>query len=256
MHKVVITNLIKRKGVLPLMIVLGSGGFIGKHASGRFPSAVALSRTHLDLGSESDVREYFSNNKFKTIIHCGAVGGSRLRSDDQRVFDENVSMFLNVYRYADFERMIWFSSGAAELDTPYGRAKKHIEELVKNDERIFVIKIWGCFGPGEPSQRLLATGMREGHVNIHKDKYFDFVHVRDVMDTIEKILSGTEKRRFVHMIYDEKHHLLTEILDIAGIPYTLETGELDAPYTGTPNEALGHVLTQRIREYVMGLGSC
>jgi len=236
--------------VLSLMIVLGAGGFIGKHASARFSNAVALSRSDLNLCSESDVRDYFSNNKFKTIIHCGAVGGSRLRSDDQSIFDENISMFLNVYKYATFERMIWFSSGAAELDTPYGRAKRHIEDLVKNDSRIFIIKIWGCFGSGEPSQRLLATGIREGHVKIHKNKYFDFVHVLDVMDTIEKILGGVETRRLVHMIYPEKHRLLTEILDVVGIPYTLESEELDTPYTGTQNEALEPVLFQRIREYV------
>ena len=232
------------------MIVLGSGGFIGKHASTRFPSAVALSRTDLDLCDESSVREYFSNNKFKTIIHCGAVGGSRLHTDDKGIFDANISMFLNVYRYADFERMIWFSSGAANFDTPYGRAKRHIEELVKNDERIFIIKIWGCFGLGEPLQRLLATGIREGHVTIHKNKYFDFVHIQDVMDTIEKILLRTEQRRLVHMVYPERHRLLTEILDVAGIPYTLESDELDTPYIGEQNEALEPVLSQRVREYV------
>jgi dTDP-4-dehydrorhamnose reductase len=230
--------------------ILGAGGFVGGNLIKAFPESTALSRADLDLLNENAVKEYFSGASFDTIVHCVARGGSRLYEDDTSVYSDNITMFMNVYKHGRYNRLIWFSSGASISQTPYGRAKNNIEKIVKNDPKVFVIKIWGCFGPGEPAQRLLATGLREGRVVIQKDKLFSFVHVCDVVFIVKCIIGGYEQR-MIHMVYPGGPMLLSEILDMASIPYSVSENKLDEPYTGTWNtELLKPVLRERILEYV------
>lgn len=187
---------------------------------------------------------------FDVIIHCAARGGSRLEQDDISVYSDNMNMFMNVYKNCRYKKLIWFSSGAAGNQTPYGRAKHDIEKIVENDPKVSVIKIWGCFGPGEPAQRLLATGLRDGHVVIQKNRLFSFVHVHDVVFIVKCIIGGYEQR-MIHMVYPGGPVLLSEILDMASVPYSVIENELDEPYTGTWNtEILKPVLRERILEYV------
>lgn len=236
------------------MCILGAGGFIGKHVRKTFPQATALARADLDLTNEDAVREYFSKNEFETIIHCAAIGGSRLKPDEDEMFKQNLAMFSNVRRFAKFSHMIWFSSGAADKgDTPYGAAKQLCEGIARRDPRIYILKIWGCFGPGEPAQRLLATAIRQGHVKIPRDRLFDFIHVDDVMEVIQAIINSNFKLepKFMNMIYPGVPMRLSQVLAMANIPCTILNQNLDEPYTGLSNVAmLRPVLKERVLEYV------
>jgi nucleoside-diphosphate-sugar epimerase len=232
--------------------IIGSRGFIGSHVAKRFPSATLLERKDLDLLDEEAVKNYFMTHRFDLVIHCAAVGGSRLKTETDDIFNQNVNMFTSVYKTINSAHLIWFSSGAASGDTPYGRAKKYIENLVSADPRVHVIKIWGCFGPNEPAQRLLATGIRDGHVKISKDRLFDFVHVQDVVNTVQCIIDSRFRLepRCIHMVYPEPHVLLSEVLKIANISYTLESDEKESPYIGKANFLLRPVLKERILQYI------
>jgi nucleoside-diphosphate-sugar epimerase len=226
--------------------ILGANGFIARHIACEFPESILFTRKDVNLLDADSVTGY----DFDVIIHCAARGGSRLEQDDTSVYSDNVNMFMNVYKNCRYKRLIWFSSGASNSQTPYGRAKNDIEKIVENDPKVSVIKIWGCFGPGEPAQRLLATGIREGRVVIQKDKLFSFVHVRDVVFIVKCIIGGYEQR-MIHMVYPGGHVLLSEVLDMASITYSVTENDLDEPYVGTWNtELLKPVLRERILEYV------
>jgi nucleoside-diphosphate-sugar epimerase len=234
--------------------ILGAGGFIGRHLVNAFPESTALTHSHLNLLDSTAVNKYFTGNDFDVIVHCASVGGSRLREDDQSVYIDNMNMFTNVHKHAKYNKLIWFSSGASSSLTSYGCAKNDIEKIVKNYPNVFVVKIWGCFGPGEPAQRLLATGIREGRVVIQKNRLFSFVHVCDVVFIVKCIIGGYEQR-MIHMVYPGDPVLLSEILDMAKIPYSVTENELDEPYTGTWNaELLKPVLCERILDYVSRQG--
>jgi nucleoside-diphosphate-sugar epimerase len=236
------------------MCILGSGGFIGSHVSKKFPNAHKVTSSELDLTNPFAVRAFFSRNQFKIIIHCAAVGGSRLCPDKDGTFEQNILMFSNVMRFAKFEHMIWFSSGAADkANTPYGAAKKVVESMAQKDPRVYILKIWGCFGPGEPPQRLLATGIREGHVRIPKDRVFSFIHVDDVTDVIEAIIeSGFNlEPKFMNMVYPGPPSKLSDILDMANISYVISSKDMDEDYTGPNNVTmLRPVLKERVQQYV------
>lgn len=226
--------------------ILGANGFIAQHIAREFPESTLITRKEMNLLDADSV----AGCGFDVIIHCAARGGSRIGQDDTSVYSDNMNMFMNVYKNCRYKKLIWFSSGAAGNQTPYGRAKNDIEKIVENDPRVSVIKIWGCFGPGEPAQRLLATGLRDGHVVIQKNRLFTFVHVHDVVFIVKCIIGGYEQR-MIHMVYPGDPVLLSEVLDMASIPYSVTENELDEPYAGTWNtELLKPVLRERILEYV------
>lgn len=80
-----------------------------------FFQVLATSSAELDLLDASAVTAFFASHAhFDAILHCCAVGGSRLLDDDKSVFFENVKMVDNVLACRDsFSKFVYFSSGAA-----------------------------------------------------------------------------------------------------------------------------------------------
>ena len=209
--------------------IVGAGGFIGKHFAKAFPEALALTHKDLDLLDPIATREYFTSRHFELIIFCACVGGRRTSADDQRVFADNVSMFENVYTCARYSRFVWFSSGAD--GTPYGNAKRYIEQRVATNPRVNTYKLWGCFGPGEACHRFFTTGLN-GKLMIERDRYFDFVHVNDLIHIVK-----TVQEPLVNVVYPEKYKL-SELAEMAGFDYMIKEPGLDPPYIGHQNVPL------------------
>jgi nucleoside-diphosphate-sugar epimerase len=214
--------------------IVGAAGFIGQNLARALPDAVSLTRKDLDLLDAEATRNYFASRHFDTIIHCACTGGRRTKKDDLGVFTDNIDMFENVYKNADFYRFIWFSSGATDIaDSPYGHAKKYIEARTAGDPRVNIYKLWGCFGPGEASHRFFTSGISNGNLVIERDRYFDFVHVDDLITLI-----SNSNYKLVHVVYPEKFKL-SELAEMAGIPFTIsDTSVMDPPYIGEPNAIL------------------
>jgi nucleoside-diphosphate-sugar epimerase len=234
--------------------ILGAGGFVGRNLARSFPESVALTHKDLDLIDSGAVTRYFSNNDYDVIIHCAVVGGSRLQGDDYSVLDKNLRMFFNVMN-ATRCKVYYFSSGAALRNfphppsDPYGFSKYIIEQY--KCSRLQILRIWGCFGPGEPPTRFLATGKRYGHVTIPMDQEFDFFHIHDVACVIEYLMDKPNVGYPLNMVYPGKKQLLSDIAHMAKFSVTLY-GKKNEGYTGEYNL---HMLTlpslkTRIDEYL------
>jgi nucleoside-diphosphate-sugar epimerase len=85
------------------------------HTHFPFIQVLAISSAELDLLDASAVTDFFASHpNFDVIVHCCAVGGSRLLDDDESVFFKNVRMVDNVLACRDsFAKFVYFSSGAA-----------------------------------------------------------------------------------------------------------------------------------------------
>ena len=234
--------------------ILGAGGFVGRNLARSFPESVALTRKELDLLDSAAVTKYFSTRDYDVIIHCAVVGGSRLREDDYSVLDKNLRMFFNVMN-ATRCKVYYLSSGAALRNfpnppgDPYGFSKYIIEQY--KCPRLQILRIWGCFGPGEPPTRFLATGKRDGHVTITVDQEFDFFHVHDVARVMEYLMDKPNAGYPLNMVYPGKKYLLSEIAHMAGFSVTVY-GKKNEGYIGEHNL---HMLTLpslkvRIDEYL------
>ena len=168
--------------------VLGAGGFIGKNLL-RDTDWVGVTRQELDLTDLGSVEKYFQEHEYDVVIHCAVIGGSRLKPDNGEVFYKNLLMFESVTR-AFKGRILYFSSGAAlrgdPPTDPYGLSKRLIEHRIDTIPNAHVLRIWGCYGPGELPTRFSAICKREGHVVIDQDRYFDFIDIEDVKKMVEE----------------------------------------------------------------------
>ena len=214
--------------------ILGSNGFIGSSLLKANPSWIGVARNQLDLTIQDNVDAFFKTNYFDVVIHCASVGGNRLHDDTSDVFYKNILMFENVVRNSKkFNKLVYFSSGASNRGNPptdpYGLSKwiidKHIAQLPYN---VYSLCIWGCYGPGELETRFSAICKRDGHVVIKKDKYFDFVSIKDVETTVQRyVRDGGHK---FHYIVPPDHLKLSEWATKFGATFDIQEEGLDEPY--------------------------
>lgn len=187
--------------------VLGAGGFIGKNLL-RDTDWVGVTHQELDLTDLGAVEKYFEEREYDIVIHCAVIGGSRLKPDNGEVFYKNILMFESVAR-AFKGRILYFSSGAAlrgdPPTDPYGLSKRLIEHRIDTIPNAHVLRIWGCYGPGELPTRFSAVCKREGHVVIDQDRYFDFIDIEDVKKMVEEYVSSKwEMPKVCNLVYPEK----------------------------------------------------
>lgn len=187
--------------------VLGAGGFIGKNLL-RNTGWVGVTRQELDLTDLSAVEKYFEEHDYDVVIHCAVMGGSRLKPDNGEVFYKNILMFESVAR-AFKGKILYFSSGAAlrgdPPTDPYGLSKRLIEHRIDTIPNAHILRIWGCYGPGELPTRFSAVCKREGHVVIDQDRYFDFIDIEDVKKIVEEyVLTKWEMPKVCNLVYPEK----------------------------------------------------
>lgn len=218
---------------MPRVCVLGAAGFIGKNLL-RDTDWTGVTRQELDLTDPEAVKEYFRKHEYDVVIHCAVIGGSRLRSDDGEVFYKNLLMFENVV-VAFRGKIIYFSSGAAlrgnPPSDPYGMSKWLIDRRIETLPNAYSLRIWGCYGPGEPSTRFSAVCKKEGHVIINQDKYFDFIDVEDVRKIVREYVSCKwEMPKVCNLVYPEKL-LLSQWAEKFGATWEIEdTSELGESY--------------------------
>jgi nucleoside-diphosphate-sugar epimerase len=204
--------------------VLGAAGFVGKNLL-RDTNWTGVTRQELDLTDPEAVKEYFKNHEYDVVIHCAVIGGSRLRPDDGEVFYKNLLMFENVV-VAFRGKIIYFSSGAAlrgnPPSDPYGMSKWLIDRRIETLPNAYSLRIWGCYGPGEPSTRFSAVCKKEGHVVIDKDRYFDFIDVEDVRKIVREYVSCKwEMPKVCNLMYPEKL-LLSQWAEKFGATWEIE----------------------------------
>lgn len=186
--------------------VLGATGFVGKNLL-RGTDWTGVTRRELDLTEPRAVEEYFEKHHYDVVIHCAVVGGSRMKPDDGEVLYKNILMFENVVTV--FSGMIiYFSSGAAlrgnPPSDPYGLSKWIIDRRIETIPNAHSLRIWGCYGYGEPSTRFSAVCKRDGHVIIDRDRYFDFIDIEDVRKIVGEFVSHEREDKEYDLVYPEK----------------------------------------------------
>ena len=143
-------------------------------------------------------------------------------------------MFENVV-VAFKGKILYFSSGAAlrgnPPSDPYGMSKWLIDRRIETLPNAYSLRIWGCYGPGEPSTRFSAVCKKEGHVVINQDKYFDFIDVEDVRKIVQEYVSCKwEMPKVCNLVYPEKL-LLSQWAEKFGATWEIEdTSELGESY--------------------------
>jgi nucleoside-diphosphate-sugar epimerase len=220
--------------------VLGADGFIGRNLV-KDLGARGFGRKDLDLVNTAAVDQFFNSNLFEIVIHCAAIGGSRLKVDDSDVFYKNVKMFENVARHAGkFKRLVWFSSGAAlhAPDTQYGFSKSVCEKLARLVPNCQVFRLFGCYGIDEPPTRFISSCLR-GPTHIQENRYFDFFWVGDIHKVITNFTTCDGEVR--DLVYKTKWKLydVAKMNKAKVISLSYDGGPM---YVGEFNEEIGNAI--------------
>lgn len=215
--------------------ILG-GGFISRNLARYFGSKSRVVRqSELDLTNAVSVNDFFINNEFEYVILCATVGGSRLAPDPPDTVEKNVRMYMNVSSNSHkFKKMVWFSSGAVynKASSSYGLSKFIQERLCTTSyENIYGLRVFGCFGPDEISSRFLSTCVREGHVDIEDDRYFDFFDVRDLGRIIDYIFENEISQKIIDTVYPSWYKL-SDLAKMVGATCTVKQ-DTGGNYTGS-----------------------
>ena len=231
--------------------ILGAGGFVGTNLA-RFFGARAYGLTHreLDLLDQAAVDAFFFDKTFKAVFHCAVRGGSRLCTDQADVFHDNLRMFETVAKHTrKFEKLLYFSSGtrfdrtSADVHSIpadfYGFSKYVLEQRAASIANAYVLRIYGCFGAGESSTRFLSVCVREKYVKIAQDRYFDFIWIDDLCKVAAHAANAPSAQfpKVLNLVYAEKVKL-SQLAELAGARYEIESAELGLSYTGTYSDVL------------------
>ena len=92
------------------ILITGGNGYIAKSLFSNLYSKykiVSITRQDFDLTDSFETIKYFSDKYFDIIIHCAVSGGSRLKSDDWDVLDDNLKMYYNLLNCKINEFTTW-----------------------------------------------------------------------------------------------------------------------------------------------------
>lgn len=181
------------------VLITGANGYIGGSlvkALSAFEevfTVVPVTRQELDLTDSFAVTKFFAKSGyFDVVVHCAAVGGSRLQKDDWTVLDKNLTMYYNLlYVRERFGRLIHFGSGAETYmpKEPYGYSKKIIAKSILNHEDFYNIKIFGVFDENELETRFIKASInryiKKEAIVIHQEKLMDFFYMEDLIKVIK-----------------------------------------------------------------------
>lgn len=250
------------------ILITGCKGFIGKEMSDYFSDkAVNLlltDRATLNPLKYNSIKKYFDSNKIDVVIHTAVKGGKRNQVDDIQTFHDNIMMFNNLASFSDkFSFMFNFGSGAefdkakniclkreheieAEIPTDYYGLSKNLisRKIVTADSNIFNLRLFGCFGNHEESQRLFRNTFRLILLGkeplIHQDKYMDYFYAQDIGKVIEYIIKNKEQKipKDINLCYKKKYLLsqhvnyITNSLKKSNICVNIDKEGLADSYTG------------------------
>jgi GDP-L-fucose synthase len=210
------------------IFILGSNGFLGKTLIDMFKESsynvFPLDRQDLNLLNKSDVKIFFEKFENNIIINCAVKNGWRTQSPTSLDLYENILMHENLTNYAKFDKMICFSSGAdSDRNLPvntkecnyiynptdfYGLSKYITSKISQLNNKIYVLRIFNCFGEKESSDRFITSSILKiisgRTIDIWEDKFFDFFYAEDLFKLIEHIILNNVRVNEINCCYETK----------------------------------------------------
>jgi nucleoside-diphosphate-sugar epimerase len=220
------------------VMIIGAGGFIGSHLISYFGKRVLpVYKNDLNLFDVVEVRKFLSSIKPEVIVNCVTLAGKKQSNlTDLSYVKNNLLMFNNLYINREFfNRYINIGSGA-ELNlnlSSYGVSKKIISDFCETTEKFYSLRLFGCFGLGEPDFRLFSSYLKESddfEFNL-QDKLFDNMSVQDFCKILDFYV--TEKNppyKVIDCVYKNKLFVSDQIKTLQKItgkrrPLTLSRGK-------------------------------
>lgn len=195
------------------ILITGGNGYIARSIYAemlKIHDVSLITRKDLDLLNTQKVVEWFSDKTFDVVIHCAVSGGSRLKQDTYEVMDSNLLMYYNLLQcQPKYTKFIHFGSGAEiyNRDTPYGLSKYVIEQSMSEKNSFYNLRIFAVFDENELDSRFIKSNIiryiNGESIEIHQDKYMDFIYMPDLIAIVEKYISTNEMPKQTDCVYNK-----------------------------------------------------
>jgi len=200
------------------ILITGGNGYIAKSLYSSLKNTyniTCISRNDFDLKNLKSCFDWFFGKTFDVVIHTAAVGGSRLRPDDESVLTENIEIYHNILSCKEhFGKMIYFGSGAEifQTNTFYGTSKKVISESINTTNDVYNLRIFGVFDENELDTRFVKSNLiryiKKEPLSIHSNKLMDFFYMKDLVSLVEYYIENDNLEKIVNCSYETKNTLV------------------------------------------------
>jgi len=233
------------------ILITGGNGYIAKSLYNNLKekyNITLITRQDFDLTNSKAVSDWFSDKYFDVVIHTAVVGGSRLKSEDSSIIDQNLQMYYNLLTYKNhYKKFIHFGSGAEiHLDIPYGWSKNVIYKSILEKDNFYNIRIFSIFDENEWDTRFIKTCIKkylnQEDVTVYQNKFMDFFYMEDLVLLINFYILNENPPKEIDCTYAESKTLyqiadVINHLDKHQVDIKLEKNNLGESYIGNFNKA-------------------
>lgn len=216
------------------VLFTGGTGFVGKNVipilNGEF-EILAPSRSELNLKSMQCVKEYLLENDIQVVVHCANPNSVKNKLDlANEMLKDSLQIFMNLYQLNKYyDKMIYLGSGAEYdkrfdivsvkeeqigrniPDDDYGFAKFIMNELARNSENIFNLRLFACYGPYDFKTKFITHAihccLKNEEITIRQDCYFDYLHVFDLAKIIRFFIKESPQKHDYNICSGKKIRL-------------------------------------------------
>ena len=180
----------------PRVWITARNSFIGRNILEQLDyDFIATTHKDVDLTNPEAVNAFLSPLYFDYVIHTACVGGRQNDTDDQQIFDANFDMFENLLNNQDhYKYLINFGSGAEKDNTWYGKSKRIISMIIKEDPNMINLKCYGVWGKYEKPDRFPTTCIMSDEITI-EDKLMRYIHVDELVKIVDMIIKKWPKTK-------------------------------------------------------------
>jgi UDP-glucose 4-epimerase len=228
--------------VVQRVLITGPEGFIGRNLVEQLDGGVEIvapAHAELDLLDNEAVRAYLTEVRVDSVLHCATHNATRTSTKDlTRVLSSNLRMFFNLAHCEDlFGRMFFFGSGAEfdmrhyqprmpetyfDVHIPeddYGLSKYIMTKHAERSERIYNLRVFGCFGRYEDWRiRFISNAvcktLFDMDITMLQNVYFDYLYVDDLVRIVRALL---ERGSLQHHTYNTCSGTPVDLMTIAGL---------------------------------------
>jgi nucleoside-diphosphate-sugar epimerase len=218
------------------ILITGGNGYIAKSLYCAFLhqyQVTSITRNDFDLSDKKLVCSWFDNNQYDVVIHTAITGGSRLKEENNSVYENNMKMINNLHlNKHSFKKLITFGSGAEIFHkTAYAKSKKDINSIINSTDNWFNLRIFGVFNENELNTRFIKSNiiryLKKEPLVIHKNKIMDFFYMSDLISLINFYIKNDDLPKEINCSYEEKYTLkniadIINKLDNYSVPVIIE----------------------------------
>jgi NAD dependent epimerase/dehydratase family. len=249
------------------VVITGAGGFVGRNLSeylANMYEVCPMGHSDLDLLDAGAVKDFFAANPVDVVLHCAAVGGSRLTGYDAArtdVVENNLRMFLNLERSLPAAAFMIHLGSGAEYDRrhwrkkmpedyfdehvpadAYGFVKYAIAKYIGQRENIACFRIFGLFGKYEDYRykfisNAIVKNLLRLPIVINQDVVFDYLYIDDLCRIVGHFIKNKPKYGYYNITPSESTDLgtLGKLINEVGeyqSPIHILHGGMNREYSG------------------------